>query len=208
MILLLPGHREFFRFSKAAEAYHTWCSISPEIVPENLKHELDKAPKSVANSETLDRLFSVVFSLDSKRSVFTGGLLESLGLTMLWEYIDLAASPDEDSSIDSHYSKAVSYMEAHYGDQDCLEKAVKRSGVSRTSLSSRFKEYEGLTPSRYLWRLRTEKGVGMLMDTGLTSAEIAFKCGFQNPYHFSRKVSELYGRSPREIRRRQWEAKK
>jgi len=204
VILLMPGHREFFRFSRSVESYHTWCSVSPKIVPKALREKLNKAPKTVSNSETLDRLFGVVFSLDPKRSLFTGGLIESLSLTMLWEYIDLTASPEEDPSIDTHYAKAISYMEAHYKDCDCLEKALSRSGVSRTSLASKFKQFEGLTPSRYLWRLRTEKGIGMLADTGLTAAEIAFRCGFRNPYHFSRKVSELHGASPREIRRRSW----
>jgi AraC-like DNA-binding protein len=54
--------------------------------------------------------------------------------------------------------------------------------------------------------LRTERGIQMLVETGLTVAEIAYRCGFQSPFHFSRLATRLQGISPREIRRRAWEA--
>jgi AraC family L-rhamnose operon regulatory protein RhaS len=44
----------------------------------------------------------------------------------------------------------------------------------------------------------------MLTETGLTIAEIAYTCGFKNQFHFSRKVTECQGMSPREFRRKAW----
>jgi AraC-like DNA-binding protein len=46
----------------------------------------------------------------------------------------------------------------------------------------------------------------MLSATGLTVAEIADRCGFQSPFHFSRLVKKLQGCSPRETRARSWAA--
>ena len=36
---------------------------------------------------------------------------------------------------------------------------------------------------------------------GNTAAEIAYCCGFKNPFHFSRLLKKRTGRSPRDIRR-------
>jgi AraC-like DNA-binding protein len=38
----------------------------------------------------------------------------------------------------------------------------------------------------------------------LTVAEIADRCGFQSPFHFSRLVNQLHGCSPRAVRSRAW----
>jgi transcriptional regulator GlxA family with amidase domain len=60
------------------------------------------------------------------------------------------------------------------------------------------------TPARYLWQFRIERGAAMLGETGHTVAEIAYRCGFQNPFHFSRLVKQHFGQSPKEIRRHAW----
>ena len=39
-------------------------------------------------------------------------------------------------------------------------------------------------------------------QTGPTVAEIAYQCGYKNPYHFSRQVKTSYGCPPSELRRR------
>jgi len=68
----------------------------------------------------------------------------------------------------------------------------------------KFREALNMTPARYLWKLRGEQGVAMLAETGLSIAEIAYRCGFKNPYHFSRMVKTLQGTSPRTVRRKAW----
>ena len=37
-----------------------------------------------------------------------------------------------------------------------------------------------------------------------SEGEIALRCGFQTPFHFSRWVRETEGASPREVRARAW----
>jgi len=100
--------------------------------------------------------------------------------------------------------KATRFLEEHLRDQDCLSKAHDAAGVSRNTLISRFRRDLKTTPARYLWRLRTERGIEMLADTGHTIAEIAFACGFQTPFHFSRLVKSLQGLSPQQIRKQSW----
>jgi AraC-like DNA-binding protein len=95
-------------------------------------------------------------------------------------------------------------MEEHFGDDDCLRAARKVSGISQNAMIYKFKETLKVTPARFLWKLRTEQGIAMLGETGLSIAEIAYRCGFKNPYHFSRRVKTLQGSSPRKVRHHAW----
>jgi AraC family L-rhamnose operon regulatory protein RhaS len=95
-------------------------------------------------------------------------------------------------------------MDDHFADPQCLTNAQQIAGCCRNLLIRNFTGQTGLTPARYLWKLRTEKGIAMLAKAGLTNTEIAEKCGFKNPFHFSRLVKQHQGISPREVRRRAW----
>jgi transcriptional regulator GlxA family with amidase domain len=68
----------------------------------------------------------------------------------------------------------------------------------------KFRAKMGTTPARYLWRFRTERGAAMLGETGLTIAEIADRCGFKSPFHFSRIIKQHFGQSPKSLRRQAW----
>jgi len=93
-------------------------------------------------------------------------------------------------------------MEDHFSKNDCLPGAQRAAGCSSYALLYKFARFLKTTPSRHLWRIRTEKGLELLAEKGLSVAEIADRCGFKNPFHFSRCVSRMQGVSPREIRRR------
>ena len=82
---------------------------------------------------------------------------------------------------------------------------ARNGGISPAHLIRLFKSDLGITPSRYLWDRRTRQGARLLQETGLTVAEIAYRCGFQTPFHFSRLVKKTFGCSPRELRNRTWQ---
>lgn len=76
--------------------------------------------------------------------------------------------------------------------------------MSRNAIIYKFRQEMQATPARYLWRFRTERGAAMLRETGHTTAEIAYSCGFANAFHFSRLIKQHFGRSPKELRRQAW----
>jgi AraC-like DNA-binding protein len=45
-----------------------------------------------------------------------------------------------------------------------------------------------------------------LNATGLAIGEIALHCGFANAFHFSRKLRQVYGESPRRWRAGAWKS--
>lgn len=202
--LFLPRHRELFRFSADQETHHSWCSIRPGFLSDALRRELASAPHEAPCTALFDRILSTAFLIGAVRDAAGARVVDHLGLALFAEYLDSARSATGGACGSACIQRALRYMEEHFGEENCLVETQRAAGCSCNALIYKFTEAVGVTPARYLWRLRTEKGLALLAETGLTVAEIAFKCGFKNPFHFSRRVKQHQGVSPREARRRAW----
>lgn len=202
--LLSPGGREHFHFSKSGPTHHAWCAVHPGFMPEELRRELSAAPPSVPATPVFGHLAAAAFALPLPLGGPAEREIDFLALACFAEYLRLGRDAASPAEWNDPAHKARRCLAEHLGEEDCLKKAVKISGVSRNTLIRRFREQFNLTPSRYLWRLRTERGIAMLGETGLTVSEIAYRCGFRTPYHFSRLVSRVQGVSPLRLRQMLW----
>ncbi|CAL4860351.1 AraC family transcriptional regulator [Microbacterium sp. MM2322] len=77
-----------------------------------------------------------------------------------------------------------------------LEGVAASVGASPTTLSRRFRELTGLTPMRYLKRLRLGEARRLLITDGDTAAQAGATVGYVSASHFSRDYRAAYGRSP------------
>lgn len=204
--LHLPGGQEFFRFSGTSETHHSWCACRAETVPAALYDRLKRCQPVAKCSPVFLRLAAVAQQVRPPLTSDRCGMLDYLGLALLSEYAAMDR-PEDDPSPDAPVDAAIQHMEACFGSVDCLAEAHVAAGVSRNALIYQFRRRFDLTPARYLWRLRTERGVAMLAETGLSVGEIAQRCGFANPYHFSRLVRNLQGVSPVQVRDQAWQIK-
>jgi AraC family transcriptional regulator of arabinose operon len=99
---------------------------------------------------------------------------------------------------------AQRYIEQNLAEALDLSQIAAATGVTPQYLTRLFRRELHITPMRYLWQLRTQRGVELLEDTGLSISEIADRVGFQSPFHFSRLVRQQHGCGPRELRQRLW----
>lgn len=75
--------------------------------------------------------------------------------------------------------------------------------VSVGYLHRTFKRLYGCGPSRALELIRLSQGATALQRSNATITEIASRCGYSNPYHFSRRFHQTYGAPPNAFRRGQ-----
>jgi len=198
--LFLPSRTEDFSFSETHPTHHSWCSVAPTLVPAALRRALDSAKESQTCSEMQARLLAAGMTLPAGESELARSAIDHVGLALLAAYAHDSAASVELSVV----AKATRYLDEHLFEPDCLLRAHGAAGVSRNTLITRFRQELRTTPSRYLWRRRTERGIAMLAETGHTIAEIAYACGFRDPFHFSRLVKGLQGSSPQNLRRQIW----
>lgn len=73
-------------------------------------------------------------------------------------------------------------------------------GMSRSSLYRKLQAATGLSPSKYLMKVRLHIASRMLKETGLAIQEIVDAVGFTNAAHFSVCFKKQYGISPTQFR--------
>ena len=204
VFLFLPGCREYYRFARERETHHSYCSMSPALMTPRLKDLLGRAPKAVPQSDVFRLILAAAFRLRTLHGVVASQLVHQVGLCLFHDYLHTSREAERRSNTDPAVRTFLDHLQDHFAEEACLAEAHKAAGVSRNALIYKFSAQLESTPARYLWQYRTERGIAMLAETGHTIAEIAFRCGFKSPFHFSRLVKTHSGRSPRALRSAVW----
>ena len=93
------------------------------------------------------------------------------------------------------------FFEQHLAEKITLSQIAQVACLSVSGLIYRFKKQAGVTPIDYLTAMRLARAEEYLTATTDSVAQIAAKCGFDNPYYFSNTFKKHKGASPTEYRR-------
>ena len=96
---------------------------------------------------------------------------------------------------------AQRHMLAHLGGPLPVRDLAQVCGVGVTSFTSSFREASGVTPHRYLRRVRIERSCELLRATGLSIREVAEAVGFRGQSHFCSVFVAERGLTPSAYRR-------
>ena len=102
--------------------------------------------------------------------------------------------------IDPHLKKALLYIENNCRDTITLSGIAKAASSNHTTLTQLFKKVLEMTPIEYVWHYRLVLSKKFLEFTNLPIKDIASRCGFKTPQHFSRKFEERFGDNPTTFR--------
>lgn len=88
-------------------------------------------------------------------------------------------------------------------DQGVNWEAIARGvGVSYETFRKRFAERVGLSPGKYRARWVMTQACQILTTEPVSVAELARRCGFSDPFHFSKRFKAIVGMPPSHYRRR------
>lgn len=181
-----------------------WCETGELLGSKSTITNLKALPFTLSSSERMEDLLWMGIKLGHSDGSNVGRLRNLLGEAVFYEYFCQANLIEDEGPLPKSIIKAKDFIEQHYTDHCTLEMVAESAGLNPHYLSRLFIKHLDYSPTDYIWQLRAEKGVRLLCQTGLTIAEIAYQCGFKNPYHFSRHIKKQYNHAPKEIRRRGW----
>jgi AraC family transcriptional regulator, positive regulator of tynA and feaB len=99
--------------------------------------------------------------------------------------------------------RANAHIAAHFGDPELDPPQVAAAaGVSLRHLQELFRQ-EGRNVAASIWLRRLETAARRLTDPAclhMQVGEVAYRCGFADHAHFSRRFRDRYGMSPRDYR--------
>ena len=90
----------------------------------------------------------------------------------------------------------VAAMRRRMSEGEDLAGIASQSGVSQRQLQRLFRRHLGMTPTQYFLKARLQRARHLLQYSTLSVTEIAIATGFASISHFTRRYSELYGRTP------------
>jgi len=111
-----------------------------------------------------------------------------------------AASKEHAPSRKVVVDRALAMIRDRDGDLSVGELS-ERLYVSKDYLRHLFKEYTRASPLRHIINRRIEKAKTLLGRDDLGIAEVAARCGIDNPYYFSRLFKQVTGQTPSGYRR-------
>ncbi|HEY0834466.1 MAG TPA: AraC family transcriptional regulator [Azospirillum sp.] len=111
------------------------------------------------------------------------------------------ASPMQAVSVRASLSPAVlrrvlDYIEEHVADDISLQALAAVAGLSPYHFARCFKQDVGRSPYRYVTDRRLQRAGRLLATTRLPVADIAVRCGFSRPGHFSTTFRRVFGVTP------------
>ncbi len=101
---------------------------------------------------------------------------------------------------DARLNQLMLWLEDHFAEDICWESLAEQFTLSLRTLHRQLKQATGMTPQRYLNRLRLIKARHMLRHSDESVTDIAFRCGFGDSNHFSTLFRREFDWSPRDIR--------
>jgi AraC-like DNA-binding protein/mannose-6-phosphate isomerase-like protein (cupin superfamily) len=188
----LPSDHPLRRVGGARELAHLFATaerglhFSPEIARESLT--------------LLERM-----AADSKLA--RAGLLLEL-LALLHDAAKRQASPlsqtrvfaEADAAIRPRLEAIVQWVLEHFNGPISLEKAVKRSAMSRATFCRQFSRHTGKTFIAFVTDARLAYAHQLLLQTERSVTDIAFQSGFGSLSRFNTAFRERFGQPPRQVR--------
>ena len=95
----------------------------------------------------------------------------------------------------------IAVMKTRIAEPIPLDDLARIAALSTSQLTRRFKASTGLTPHRYLMRVRIEQAIRELRTTSTPIADIAVSCGFSHQEHLTRTMRAQLDTTPAEVRR-------
>lgn len=202
--LVYNEHSVDYHFPRDQEVHLSWCQTGELTAEPDALDKFKSLPHSLVASARLRRFQREGVELGHGDSAYLIDIRSLLGQTVVREYLHLANIIEEEKPLPAPVLKTKRYIDQHYCEEFGPSVLEAISSLNREHLARLFKKHLDCTPSKYLWRLRSEKAIHLLYSTGLSVAEIAEQSGFKNPYHFSRYIKEHYGYNPKTLRLRKW----
>ncbi|MFY1671064.1 helix-turn-helix domain-containing protein [Plantactinospora sp. WMMB334] len=102
---------------------------------------------------------------------------------------------------DAEVRRVADHMRANLGENLTVDDLARVARISKFHFIRAFALATGLTPHRYLRRMRLETAVELLRNTPESVARIALRCGYRSPGQFARAFRAEYGVPPAQLRR-------
>lgn len=123
----------------------------------------------------------------------------------LYHFLSVIASSNRDiipeTDGNQYVEQAIAYIHNHIMDHISVGEIAHYVGLSRSYLSTLFKQHTDLAPLEYIQAARLSKARHLLESSTFSVSSIACTCGYQRPESLIKIFRQHYGTSPAAYRK-------
>jgi AraC family L-rhamnose operon regulatory protein RhaS len=184
---------------RAPDAFRFLSGVSQLLPQEQEGNYLSHWRVNQGALQQVRQIVSQMESLGGESDVHTIASREILFMQLL---VLLRKSSLAEGAADSEarLNHLMAWLEDHFAEDVCWEEVAAQFSLSLRTLHRQLKQQTGLTPQRYLNRVRLMKARHLLRHSDDSVTDIAYHCGFGDSNHFSTLFRREFSWSPRDIR--------
>lgn len=199
--LIYNEHILNFNYSKNTFSNVIWCSTGEINITPGMNKTIKELPSSINYSDDLISLLEMGVNSAQGNEQTNRYQRNVLGSAVFAAYAYNASARKRADVYPASILKVKEFMERHFVEDYNLNSIAEVFNINPRYLLKLYRQYFNVTPSQYLWNLRTEKALELLFTTKLPISKIATLSGFKNPNHFSRYVKEKFQHPPNKLRK-------
>lgn len=200
MFLLFPREWHSYRPDSQTGWDEYWIGFKGANIDNRISHGFFSRQKPVFNVGLHEEIVSLYKAAIKTASNQHPGFQQMLaGITN--HLLGYAYSYDKRSSLEetwaaSQINKAKILIAKNLSDRLSPEGIAEELNMSYSWFRRMFKQYTGFSPSQYILELKIQESKVLLTNTGLSSREVAYRMGFENPDYFCTLFKKRTGMSP------------
>ena len=193
--LFLPQEPHLYTYKKVENSCYYWIHFTGNKVSDILSHcEVLKA----INRDNKRR-----YEKDAVLAMLTEELgrcyeeASDFAVSLLFSFLSLFKSGQTPKRF---YTNAIQELENMHSDRS-VALIAKSYGITSSHFIRSFKKIYGTTPNEYRQNYRISQATNLIRMTNLSIQDIAYQCGFGDPFYFSRIFKKKVGMSPWKYRK-------
>ncbi len=205
VFLLFPGEWHRYAPHPASGWVESWLELEGECVRRLLRTGVFSPAQPVYRVRPEVRLRALFRQLHAHLREPSPGFNAEVGATALGILAQLhtieQVQPGPPSAIEQAVARAQTLFTEPGAQLAGMPQLARQLGVGYSHFRREFKACTGLSPKKYLDRMRIEKGRRLLGATTLTLDAIAAELGYLSGFHFSSAFKREFGIAPANWRR-------
>jgi AraC family transcriptional regulator of arabinose operon len=190
--------RATYGYEATSEGPHMlmWCESEPlsrRVLPELMGSIFPISP-------AMRTLLDLGLAAERRAAPTRDALALHLGHALLVEVMARVRHGADDMDAHTPAERLRAIIAAYPRQNWTPERMARQIGLSGRTLSRRLALDGAPTATELLWRARVRHGAELLVRSRASCADIADLSGFQNAGHFSRRIRDITGLTPTEIR--------
>ncbi|MBQ7225378.1 MAG: helix-turn-helix transcriptional regulator [Clostridia bacterium] len=201
-ILIVPPNTPHKHRHENATASFLWVHFTGGDVESTLKRYKIGLFPSIHRTATVNnisnrfqKLFEGFARNDSYRTYDLAALLDRL-------LIEIGRAIGKRETERVSLSKSIRYVNENYATQIKIPSLAQMENMCMTAYNMVFKKQMGMSPTKYIIKLRTDNAKELLRTTNLKIREVGAICGYDDVNFFRKTFKKEVGISPLEYRER------